>query len=244
MNDSPIAASRRADMAALVFAITFPTLVTWVYFVLLAETVPAVQHSAYSVGKVIQFAFPVVWVMAVHRQRLQLKTPQAAGVGEGLGIGLLILIAMLVLYHGLLKPAGHFAVADEPIRQKVAGFGLDRLWKYAGLAAFYALVHSFLEEYYWRWFVFGQLRRLMPLWVAVLVSSLGFMAHHVILLSVYFGWFTFAMLFFSASVAVGGVIWAWLYHHTHSLYGPWASHLLVDAGIFIIGYDVVRNTFT
>ena len=57
--------------------------------------------------------------------------------------------------------------------------------KYVALAVFYALVHSLLEEYYWRWFVFGQLRALVAPTLAIVLSSLAFAAHHVILLYVY-----------------------------------------------------------
>ena len=53
-----------------------------------------------------------------------------------------------------------FAAAAELIRDKIAGFGIDSVWKYALLAVFYSLFHSLLEEYYWRWFVFRQLRHL------------------------------------------------------------------------------------
>ena len=47
------------------------------------------------------------------------------------------------------------------------------------------------------------------------------------------------MVFFSASVAIGGAVWAWLYDRSGSLLGPWLSHILIDAAIFIIGYDLI-----
>jgi uncharacterized protein len=46
----------------------------------------------------------------------------------------------------------------------------------------------------------------------------------------------------SAGVAVGGAFWAWLYERTGSIFGPWLSHLLIDAGIFWIGYDLIRQS--
>ena len=108
---------------------------------------------------------------------------------------------------------------------------------------FVSLIHSFMEEYYWRWFVFGQLRRLAPAGVAIFVSGIGFMLHHVVILSTYFGWWSLPSVGFSLAVAVGGFVWAWLYHRTGSLYGPWLSHLLVDMAIFVIGYDLVGGHF-
>jgi membrane protease YdiL (CAAX protease family) len=43
---------------------------------------------------------------------------------------------------------------------------------------------------------------------------------------------------FAACVAVGGAVWAWLYQRTNSVYAPWISHLVVDASLFVIGYDL------
>ena len=48
---------------------------------------------------------------------------------------------------------------------------------------------------------------------------------------------------FSVAVAVGGVVWAWIYQRSGSLYGPWMSHLLIDAAIFLIGYDLAHSLF-
>ncbi len=243
MNDSQVRGSRRGDACAVLVALGLPSLVTVCYFVWLAEFPAAVQQTAYTVGKVVQFAFPLVWVVAVRRRRPRAGRPELRGLLEGLAFGLFVLAAMLLLYHAWLKPAGLFAVAEGEIRRKVIGFGVGGFWSYVALGAFYATAHSFLEEYYWRWFVFGQLREMVSLRVAILVSSLGFMAHHVLLLATYFGWLSAATIVFSLAVAVGGAVWAWLYQRSGSLYGPWLSHLLVDAAIFVVGYDMVWQVF-
>jgi membrane protease YdiL (CAAX protease family) len=97
-----------------------------------------------------------------------------------------------------------------------------------------------LEEYYWRWFVFGWLRRQTPLLVAQLLSSLAFMAHHVVILAVFFpGRFWTAAVPFSLCIAGGGFVWAWIYERSGSIYAPWLSHLLIDAAIMAVGYDLL-----
>jgi membrane protease YdiL (CAAX protease family) len=240
MTDATQTPATTNDRFALGFALVFPTLVTWVYFVSLAGASTGVQQASYSVGKVIQFAFPLVWVVIVQRQRLRLEKPRAAGLATGAGFGMLVVIAMMVLYHAYLKPAGYFTAAAAVVNEKVGRFGVDSFAKYAALGVFYSACHSFFEEYYWRWFVFAQLRRLASRRAAITVSSLGFMAHHVVLLGTIFGWASPATYLFSVSVAVGGAVWAWLYDRTSSIYGPWLSHLLVDAGIFLIGYDLLK----
>jgi membrane protease YdiL (CAAX protease family) len=155
----------------------------------------------------------------------------------------LIFAGALTLYHGWLKPAGHLVDAGEPISQKLKGFGLTSVGKYAAFAVFVSLAHSLLEEYYWRWFVFGGLRKLMPWKTAMVVSSVGFMSHHVIILATYFGWGTLATPAFSLGVAAGGIVWAWIYHRSNSLWAVWLSHLIVDVAIMVVGYDLARPFF-
>jgi membrane protease YdiL (CAAX protease family) len=232
---------RPVRWSVLVFAMVFPTIVTWAYFVLLADWPTWMQQSAYAVGKGIQFSFPAVWVFLVLREKILWTPPNRRGLVEGAVFGAIVLAAMLGLYHFALKPIGVFDEATGPIKDKVRGLGLDSLWKYAALGTFYALCHAALEEYYWRWFVFRRLRAQASLWFAIGISSLAFMAHHVILLATFFGWVSPWTYFLSLAVAVGGVFWAWLYERTGSLYGPWFSHLLVDAGIFVIGYDLAKD---
>ncbi|NNC75715.1 MAG: CPBP family intramembrane metalloprotease, partial [Acidimicrobiia bacterium] len=91
----------------------------------------------------------------------------------------------------------------------------------------------------WRWFVFGQLRQRTGFRAAMIISSLAFMAHHVIVMGIYTGWSSPYTYLFSASVAVGGAYWAWLYERSDSLVAPWVSHFFVDVAIFAVGYALV-----
>jgi hypothetical protein len=85
----------------------------------------------------------------------------------------------------------------------------------------------------------------MPWRLALVLSSLAFMGHHVIVLAVYLpGAFATAVVPFSLCVAVGGGVWAWLYHHTGTIYANWLGHLLVDAAILVVGYAMVFAPLT
>jgi len=231
-------ASSRADAAALWAAALFPSLATWLYFVVLS-TNPSAAAQAYGGEKIVQFSFPLVWVMIVQRQKLKLAKPSTAGVAEGLAFGVAVLLGMLCLYFLWLKPAGLLTAAVKPIKEKARTFGMDTpAWFILG-GVLLTTIHSLLEEYYWRWFLFGGMRRFMPVAAAVILSSLAFAAHHVILLAVFFHGWSLATILFSICVAVGGAAWAWIYHRSGSLLGPWLSHLLIDAAIFVVGYDLV-----
>jgi membrane protease YdiL (CAAX protease family) len=226
----------------ILFALAFPTFVTWAYFIQAAHADEGVQRLVMGSLKLVQFAFPLVWVLVVLRERIAWQRFTTRGIALGLAFGVLVTLAGWFIFHEWLLPIAAFQTALEPIRDKVAGFGIDSVAKFAALGVFYSIAHSLLEEYYWRWFVFSQLRRLIPLAPAIVISALGFTAHHVLVLAHYFGWTSPLTLLFSASVAVGGAFWAWLYERTGSLLGPWLSHLVIDAGIFFIGFKLVAGT--
>jgi membrane protease YdiL (CAAX protease family) len=237
-NDNPASAP---NPAALAFGLAFPSLLTAVYFVALADAPRALQQTVYVVGKALQFGLPAAWFLRRIGGWRRLTPPGRRGALAGVAFGLIALIAALGLYHGILAPLRVLDGAPaEAIRAKVTGFGVTGAWRFLTLGAFYSLFHSAAEELYWRGFVFGELRRACRPGVALIGSSLAFAAHHVILLVVFFGWaspWTWAL---SLAVATGGAFWAWLYRRTGSLTGPWLGHLLVDAAIFAIGWDLVR----
>lgn len=233
-------APRLAQPAALAFALLYPTIGTWLYFVALAGHALAAQ-PAYVATKLVQFAFPLVWVVWWQRRPIRLAKPTKAGLGWGLSFGLVVFAAILVLYYGFLKHSPLLAEAPCVVDAKTASLGIDSIPKFLALAVFYALVHSLLEEYYWRWFVFGQLKLSLPLLPAIVISSLGFMAHHVVVVSEFLHGYGLATWFFSLCVALGGAAWAWIYHRSGSLYGAWLGHLLVDAALMWLGYDLLTS---
>lgn len=253
MDDTANNERNKLNLMAVIFAISLPTLVTLIYFKWLSEFAPSVQQMAYGIGKGVQFALPVVWVWLFFRYRFERSRKAKAepesesdskipnwlwAIGFGFGVCVVMGITYWVLSGGEVM-----AGMTEKVGEKVAGLGMDSVWKFALLGVFYALVHSFLEEYYWRWFVYDLLKRFVSVPVANVISSLGFMAHHVVLLSVYFGWTSPMTWLCSAGVAIGGMYWAWLYQETRTLVWPWISHMVVDAGIFVVGYFLLGEMF-
>jgi len=240
------------NLFAVLFALALPTLVTLIYFKWLSSHPESIQQAAYGIGKSIQFGFPVVWVWLFFRYRIGRNRTKVAevendkkgiassipnwlwAVGFGIDVCLIMGIAWSVLSGGEL-----LAGMTDKLETKVTGLGITSIWQYALLGLFYAFVHSFLEEYYWRWFVYDLLKRFVTVPIANVISSLGFMAHHVILLSVYFGWESPMTWLCSAGVAIGGMYWAWLYEKGRTLLWPWISHMVVDAGIFALGYILI-----
>ncbi len=233
----------RATLLAVAFAMVLPTLLSWVYFVGLAGGhANLLQRLVYVLGKVVQFGFPAAFAILVEKQWPRPTWPRRQGLGLGLGFGLLVAVAMLALYALGLRDSPALSRTPEMVRNKLNEFGVGSPVAFVLLGAFISLGHSLFEEYYYRWFIFGRLRRLVPWVPALFLSSLAFMAHHVIVLSVYLpGYFLAAVVPFSLAIAVGGAFWAFLYEWTGALYASWVSHALVDAAIFTLGWDLMHR---
>ena len=246
-NQNPKSAGSKYDLLVLWFAIIFPSVVTYVYFNLLADSAPLLQKSAYGIGKTLQFALPVVWVWLFFRHRLSFKRKVEDGanqastkpsIGLGIGFGLLVAVSMVVLYLVVLadSPSGERLI--RLVKEKIESMDVASFGIYVTIGVFYTFIHSFMEEYYWRWFVYDLGKRFYSRVGANVISSIGFAAHHVILLGFFFGYDSPWAYVLSAAIAVGGVVWAWMYERDGSFWSAWVSHAIVDAGIFTLGYFI------
>ena len=235
----------RRDVLALVFAMTFPSLMSWIEFWVLpgaSDEASSNLGPIFALGKIVQFTFPLLYVWYVERRALQVERPHLRGMGLAVAFGLCVAAGAFILYFPFLKHTAIFADTPEKLAAWLTRFHANTPAFFFGMAFFVSVLHSFLEEYYWRWFVFGRLERFMPLGTAMLLSSVAFMSHHVFVLAYYFPErFWIAAVPFSLCVAAGGIAWAWLYHRYQTLYAPWVSHLLADVAIMVVGYDMVAR---
>ena len=235
--------NKTKQILLLAVALALPTFITWIYFVANRDSPASVQQMSYGIGKTFQFLLPIIVVWLAVDRGFGFHWPRKTGMLIGVLFGLATVALMLGLYHWRLAGTPMLAPLQEKIVEKINGFGVDQAWKFLVMGIWYSIFHSLFEEYYWRWFVFPQCQKVMSLWGAIAVSSLGFMAHHVLVLGTYLGWQTVFTYQVSLSIAVGGAFWAWLYHRTESLYPAWISHGIVDAGIFWMAYLMVKDSF-
>jgi membrane protease YdiL (CAAX protease family) len=225
----------------LAAAMLYPTLLAYLYMVALPAAgadARAVQATWFG-GKVLECVLPLLALRWLDGRWPRPTTPTRRGLALGLGSGLVLAALMLLLYFGLLRTHHLFASAPARVHQKVTEFGLGAPAAFLGFAALVCVVHSLLEEYYWRWFVFGRLQRLLSVTPAVLLASAAFMAFHLIDLATFFpGHFFRLALPLGVCVGLGGAGWCVLYRRSGSLYGPWLCHLILDAVLMVIGYDL------
>ncbi|MFM7117773.1 MAG: lysostaphin resistance A-like protein [Planctomycetota bacterium] len=246
----------------LPIAIALPTLITWIYFDLLHGANPRLQQIAYGLGKTLQFALPLwaawrVWPAgrvttaepgAGARPRLsgwgsgwERLTPRKSGLLLGAAFGLGVCVLLVFAFQFLIAGTSLEQTLRETAREKISSLGIQSGLLFVAVGVFYAAIHSLLEEYYWRWFVFGSGEKIWGTTRAIVISSLGFMAHHVLLLGHFLGYGDWRTYLLSLAIAIGGAFWAWLYKRTENLTASWLSHAIVDAGIFGFGYWLLFN---
>jgi membrane protease YdiL (CAAX protease family) len=202
-----------------------------VYFVIAAGHWSAAW--IYTGTKVAMVAWPLVvgscWGWPIRLPRIH---GWGRIAGEGLALGLVMAGAILAAGFGPL--AWLLAEAAPTIAAKTAEFGLTTLAAYVSAALVLTLVHSAFEEWYWRWFAVGQVRRRLRPAGANLLVGLAFSGHHVVVLWVYAG--PWAGVLLGATVGGAGVAWSLLYQRHGSLLGAWLAHACCDAAIMCLGW--------
>ena len=220
-------------------AMILPFAASLFYFVLFTEHLFA--RWVYALTKVFTVVWPVISVVLILRTGFPKLDPRAdihrRALAAGVATGTAIVGLMFVL---MLTPVGEVVMAGAPkIRNKTHSLGI--LSHYWAFGLFLSLVHSLIEEFYWRWFVFGHLRLLVRATPAHLLAGAAFAAHHVVVATQYF---PFAWgLGFGCLCGVGGIIWSVMYEKQRSLAGAWVSHILVDLGILSIGHRLLFGSY-
>ena len=235
-----VAQHRRRTWAVVLPATVLPLFGALLYFVF-AKGVGLAQ-VAYSGTKLFTLVWPLIAVLWILKHRIErpalgdMRHWRTLPLGLLAGAGIVGLMFLLMQTQWLGEPVR--ANADR-INETLTGVGLNRA-NYWVFGVCLAVLHSLLEEYYWRWFVFGGLQQLMPAGLAHVLAGAAFMGHHVVIVLQFFP--VPLALFLSFSIGIGGMIWSWMYVRQGSLLGVWLAHIIVDFGILTIGYQLLFGT--
>lgn len=220
---------RLRALAALALLVPAPSLGTMA----LLDVWPGLAGKVvYGLSKAWILGLPVVWLLLVERGRVRISRPPPRGMLAGAAWGLVIGAAIFGTYH---LAAGWIDL--DVFKRELTEAGFANPMFYLGSALYIVLCNAVLEEYVWRWFVYQQCERLMPGGVAVVASALFFTVHHIVALRDYTGWDV--TLLACSGVFLGGVIWSGLYRKYRSIWPGWASHIVADVAVYVIGWRLL-----
>ncbi|MEM1442522.1 MAG: CPBP family intramembrane glutamic endopeptidase [Verrucomicrobiota bacterium] len=228
--------NRKRRLAVVLPALVVPFIASFFYFVLFPGT--AFGNSFYSGVKFFLLLWPFVATLFILREKMVDRTREkrhVASILPGTIFGLLVVGLLFLLLRA--TPLGD--ILDENagrIAERIEDLGVAE--NFLLFALFLSFIHAWLEEFYWRFFVFGQASKLMSVPKAHLIAAVGFASHHIVILSQFFplGW-AFAL---GACVGIGGFAWSWMTYRYNSLLGAWISHMIVDLGLMWVGWEVLQ----
>jgi len=228
--------------AAAAPAMVVPFAASLLYFVIVSE-----DHSAraiYIATKIFTVVWPLVGVYLILHGRL----PDIGSIKIGFNkhlqaipLGTFLGMAIVITLFGLMEtPLGQIvADSSENVKGKAQGFGI--LKHYWSFALFISVIHSLIEEYYWRWFVFGQLKNVVAVPYAHVLAAGSFAGHHIVIATQLFpiAW----GLIFGGLAAGGAIIFSIMYDKQKTLLGAWVCHLIVDLGIMAVGHKALFGSY-
>ena len=221
----------RIAFLSLLLLVPAPSLGVAAYMIWLPDTVAGMVLFFLAKGWIV--VLPLLVYRFIYRETITVFRFQWTGVPTGIALGagmsLIVVSSYLWLGEQLIDPAA--------IQARMREVGLDERVPYAMMAAYWVLLNALLEEYVWRWFALAQALKLMRTLPAVSFAALAFTLHHVVATQLYADWP--AVILMGAGVFVGGVAWSWCFVRFGTIWPGYVSHALVDATIFLIGYDVI-----
>ncbi len=151
------------------------------------------------------------------------------GFGVALGLGLLVYGVILGAYF-LLVPFFDFTPIAALLSENA---GVDR-GNFLFVSLYISFVNSLLEEFFFRGFLFLNLRRRTTRAFAYLFSAALFAAYHVAMM---IGWFS-SILFALAMLGLtaGGVIFNALNERQGTIYTSWLVHMFANFAINTVGF--------
>ena len=200
--------------------------------------IDGVIRPGYAVKSAIKIAlFMLIPLIASRLDRsvfyLQLLRPKQKGLLPAIALGVGIYVVIL---------GGYFLVSRFFDFSQIAGALTNNAgvtkenFLYVSLYISFAI--SFLEEFFFRGFVFSNLKQHSGRKLAYIFSAAAFSMYHVAMM---IGWFSPSLfLLVMAGLVIGGMIFNWLNEKLDTIYCSWLTHMFANFAINTIGFMLLK----
>ena len=200
--------------------------------------IDGILRPGYAVKSVIKMAmFMLIPLIASQVDRgvlyLPLLRPKNKGLLPAIALGVGIYVVIL---------GGYFLVSPFFDFSKIAGAlttnaGVTKE-NFLYVSLYISFVNSFLEEFFFRGFVFTNLKQLSGRKLAYIFSATAFSLYHVAMM---IGWFSPTLfLLVMVGLAAGGMIFNWLNEKLDTIYCSWLTHMFANFAINTIGFILLQ----
>ncbi len=226
--------SKNKIIALLIIILFIPTLNQYI----------ATYFQDYFIGLalriIIHVILPIIGVMLITKVNIKeaFLTPLRPkkqsllwGTLGSAGALILILGAFLILKHTM-----DFSAITSSLNE---GYGVN-ITNYLIVASLIVLVNPFIEEYFWRGFIYRAFNKYTKGWINTslfYLTGLFFSLHHTIIFKGWFNWWQWTLV--TVFLAAVGVLFNWMYKKTNAIYAGWMTHTAADIIIVIIGFFIL-----
>ena len=200
--------------------------------------VDGVLRPGYVVKSAIKLAVFMVlpWIVSAVAPDvvyLQLLKPKKKGLLVAFGLGIALYLLILGAYF-LIGPYFDFSKIAGAL---TANAGVTKS-NFLYISLYISFVNSFLEEFFFRGFVFTNLKQLSDNTLAYLFSAAAFSLYHVAMM---IGWFSVPLfLLVMFGLVAGGLIFNWLNEKLDTIYCSWLTHMFANFAINTIGFLLLQ----
>lgn len=212
-------------------ALTLQFIGALLYFIILADQ--SFSKYIYLVTKILLIILPLLFIKQIDRKKFPLfSKPNRRTLNYSITSALVLILGTLAIYS--ISPEFWSTFTPNLIK---SAENLGILNHYIIFALFLSIAHSFIEEYYWRWFVGSELTKITTENKAATISAIAFASHHFLVILAFSNVY-FAILGTIVIFALG-FLWSKEYFKTKSLFNPWISHFFADISVMAIGYLLI-----
>lgn len=149
----------------------------------------------------------------------------------GLGLGIYALIL-----------GGYFALGNVFDFSQIAGSLTENAGvtkdNFLFVSLYISFINSLLEEFFFRGFLFRNIKDPAKPGYAYGISALLFAAYHIAMM---IGWFSFGLnALVLLGLTAGGLIFNWLNEKLGCIYGSWLTHMFANFAINTIGFILLN----
>lgn len=207
---------------------------TFLYFI---EQVVMADYLVKTLSKIVVFtAIPLIYIKYIKREgilkALNIRSIEKKDLKLGLGFGLasfFILFLGFYLFKDFMDLQGIVTEMEEKSNITPANFLL--------VGAYITFGNSFLEEFFFRGFIFLNLYNLGLKKTAYIFSAFLFAIYHI---GIFQSWFNpYLMLLAVTGLVVIGFVFNWLCTKSNNFLNSWIVHILADAAIILIGMGLL-----
>ena len=155
--------------------------------------------------------------------------------------GLLPAIALGIIIYGVIL-GGYFLASPFFDFSQIAGALTDNAGvtkeNFLYVSIYISFANSFLEEFFFRGFVFTNLKQASGRKLAYIFSAAAFSLYHVAMM---IGWFSPVLfLLVMAGLVIGGMLFNWMNEKLDTIYCSWLTHMFANFAINTIGFILLK----